>query len=67
MAKLSDTHFIVLAAAAARDDGHAVIPDTMKPAAATKLGSSLVDRKLFREIRSKPGMPSGTRTRRGGT
>ena len=57
MAKLSGTHSNVLAAAAARDDGYAVIPATMKPAAATKLGSSLVDRKLFREMRSKPGMP----------
>ena len=57
MAKLSDTQSIVLAAAAARDDGFAVIPNAMKPAAATKVGSSLVDRKFFREMRSKPEMP----------
>ena len=57
MPKLSDVQSTVLAAAAARDDGFAIIPTTMKPAAATKIGSSLVDRKLFREMRSKPGMP----------
>ncbi len=57
MAKLTDTQLIVLSAAAARDDGIAIIPTTMNKAAASKVGSSLVARKLMREVRSKSGMP----------
>jgi hypothetical protein len=57
MAKLTDTQLIVLSAAAARDDGVAVVPARMNRAAASKVGASLVTRKLMREMRSKPGMP----------
>jgi hypothetical protein len=57
MAKLTDTQLIVLSAAAAHDDGIAVVPAKMNRAAASKVGSSLVTRKLMREVRSKPGMP----------
>ncbi len=57
MAKLTDTQLIVLSAAAARDDGIAMIPAKMNKAAASKVGSSLVARKLMREARSKSGMP----------
>jgi hypothetical protein len=57
MAKLTDTQLIVLSAAAARDDGIAIAPANMNKAAASKVGSSLVARKLLREARSKPGMP----------
>ena len=57
MAKLSDTQLIVLAAAAGHDDGYAVIPATMKAGIVTKVGSSLVDRKLMREVRTKADMP----------
>ena len=57
MAKLSDNQLIVLSKAAARDDGVAVAPHGMRKAAAAKVGSSLVARKLMRESRSKPGMP----------
>jgi hypothetical protein len=57
MAKLTDTQLIVLSAAAARDDGIAIIPTKMNKAAAAKVGSSLVARKLMREVRSKSGMP----------
>ena len=57
MAKLTDTQLIVLSAAAARDDGVAVVPAKMNRAAASKVGASLVTRKLMREVRSKPGMP----------
>jgi DNA-binding transcriptional LysR family regulator len=56
MAKLTDTQLIVLSAAA-RDDGIAVVPAEMNKAAASKVGASLVTRKLMRETRSKPGMP----------
>ena len=57
MAKLTDTQLIVLSAAAARDDGVAVVASKMNRAAASKVGGSLVTRKLMREGRSKPGMP----------
>jgi Protein of unknown function (DUF3489) len=57
MAKLTDTQLIVLSAAAARDDGGAVVPAKMNRAAASKIGASLVTRKVMREVRTKPGMP----------
>ena len=57
MAKLSDTQLMVLSNAAAREDGAAVVPPKMNKAAAAKVGSSLVARKLMREVRTKPGMP----------
>ena len=57
MAKLTDTQLIVLSKAAARDDGIAVVPAKMNKAAASKVGASLLGRKLMREMRSKPGMP----------
>ena len=56
MAKLTDTQLIVLSAAAARADGLAVVPLKINKAAATKVGSSLVARKLMREVKAKPGM-----------
>ena len=57
MAKLTDSQLIVLSKAVAREDGAAVVPPKLNKAAATKIGSSLIGRKLMREIRSKPGMP----------
>ncbi len=57
MTKLTDSQLIVLAAAIARDDGAASIPTKMNKAAASKVGSSLVARKLMREIKAKPNMP----------
>ena len=57
MLKLTDSQLTVLSTAAARDDGAAVAPQGMGKAAAAKVGSSLVARKLMREIRAKPGMP----------
>lgn len=57
MPKLTDNQLIVLSKAAARDDGVAVAPHGMGKAAAAKVGSSLVARKLMRESRSRPGMP----------
>ncbi len=57
MAKLTDSQLIVLSAAAAREDGLAVAPAKMNKAAAAKVGSSLVSRKLMREAKAKPGMP----------
>ena len=57
MAKLTDTQLIVLSTAAARDDGAGVVPDRMNRAAVAKVGSSLVGRKLMREVRAKRGTP----------
>lgn len=57
MAKLTDTQLIVLSKAAAGEDGLAVVPAKMNKAAASKVGSSLVARKLMRELKAKPGMP----------
>jgi len=56
MVKLTDSQLIVLSKAAAREVGAAVVPPKMNKAAAVKIGSSLIGRKLMREIRSKPGM-----------
>lgn len=57
MAKLTDTQLIVLSKAAACEDGLAIVPPKMNKAAAAKVGSSLVLRKLMRELKAKPGMP----------
>ena len=57
MTKRTDSQLIVLSAAAARDDGVAVSPPRMIKAAAMKVGTSLVARKLMREARAKSGMP----------
>ena len=57
MTKLTDTQLIMLSNAAARDDGIAVVPPKMNKAVASKVGASLLARKLMRELRSKPGMP----------
>jgi hypothetical protein len=54
--KLTDTQLIVLSKATASEDGAAILPERLTKAAAMKVGSSLVARKLMREIRSKPGM-----------
>jgi hypothetical protein len=57
MAKLTDSQLIVLSAATARNDGLAVVPAKMNKAGAAKVGTSLVARKLMREVKAKPGMP----------
>src|SRR5271163_3498450 len=57
MARLTDTQLIILSNAAARDDGIAVVLPKMNKTAASKVGASLVARKLMRELRSKSGMP----------
>ena len=57
MAKLRDAQLIVLSQAAQRDDGAALLPDGMTKATAAKLASSLIGRKLMREVRAKADMP----------
>ena len=57
MSKLTDSQLIILSKAAQREDGAAMLPQGMSKAAAFKLASGLVGRKLMREIKAKPGMP----------
>jgi len=57
MAKLTDMQLIVLSKAAAREDGLTTATAKINRAAAAKVGSSLVARKLMREVKAKPGMP----------
>ncbi len=57
MAKLTDSQLIVLSKAASREDGLVITPAKMNKAAAAKVGSSLIARKLMRELKTKPGMP----------
>jgi hypothetical protein len=57
MTKLTDAQLIVLTSACKRDDGLAVLPAGMKPAAAAKLAAGLVNKGLVREIRAKSGTP----------
>ena len=57
MTKLTDAQLIVLSQAAAREDGAAVAPPKINRAAAAKVGSGLIARRLMREIRCRPGMP----------
>lgn len=57
MARLTDTQLTVLSSGAARADGIAIVPAKMNKANSSKVGVSLVARKLMRELRSKPGVP----------
>jgi hypothetical protein len=57
MAKLTQMQQLMLAEAAKREDGVASKPTSIGKPAARKVGSSLVARKLLREVRAKPGMP----------
>jgi hypothetical protein len=61
MPKLTDSQLVVLSKAAGRDDGVAVVPRGMGKAAAGKIGSGLVARKLMREIDRRWGCRSGGR------
>jgi hypothetical protein len=54
MTKLTETQLMVLLKALARQDGVGVVPPRMNKAAAAKVGSSLVARRLMREVRAKP-------------
>lgn len=57
MSKLTKTELQILTQAAERDDGAAFTPERMKTAAVQKITDALIDQKLMREIRTKPGMP----------
>ena len=57
MSKLTDTQLVVLSKAVLRDDDAAIVPDRINQSAAAKIATSLIARKLMREMRAKPGMP----------
>jgi hypothetical protein len=57
MKRLTDSQLIVLSRATQRDDGVATPPANMRGGGLAKVGQTLVDRKLMRLIRTKPGMP----------
>ncbi len=57
MAKLTKTQVKVLAEAAKHDTGAALVPYKMGSATVRKLSKVLVERRLMREVLTKPGMP----------
>ena len=57
MSKLTTMQIDVLASACARDDGLAVRPTTLKPAAAAKIAAKLIELGLVRTLRAKWEMP----------
>jgi hypothetical protein len=57
MTKLTPSHLAILASACGRDDGLAVRPDTLKPAAAAKAAAKLIELEVVREVRAKGDMP----------
>ncbi len=57
MSKLTTMQIDALASACARDDGLAVRPTTLKPAAAAKIAAKLIELKFVRTLRAKWEMP----------
>jgi hypothetical protein len=54
---LTDTHLVMLSAAAQREDHCLTAPDKLKGAILAKAGEKLVKLGLVREVRTKAGMP----------
>jgi hypothetical protein len=65
--KLTDTQLMVLSRAGQRHDGAATVPEGMKAKAAHKLGTTLIEKGLAREVRAKSGMPVWRRSGEGGS
>ena len=57
MTKLTNTQLRILSQAAQHKNGVAFVPERTGTTALRKLSESLVERKLMREILTKPGMP----------
>jgi hypothetical protein len=57
MAELTKTQLKVLSDAVQHENGAAAVPNKMGSTAARKLSELLVERKLMREVLTKPGMP----------
>ena len=65
MTKLTPSHLAILASACTRDDGIAIRPRDLKPAAAAKAGAKLIELALVREVRAKGDMPAWGETEQG--
>jgi hypothetical protein len=59
--KLTDAQFLMLSAAARREDRILAIPPNLKGAAAHKVAAKLVAADLVREIKAKTGAPAWRR------
>ena len=57
MTKLTNTQLKVLSQSAQHKNGVAFVPEKMVTAALKKLSESLIERRLMREVLTKPGMP----------
>ena len=57
-AQLTDTQLIILSSAAQRDDGLAILPETLKGGAAQKVVTKLTASGLLNEVRVKPDQPA---------
>ena len=57
-AQLTDTQLIILSSAAQRDDGLAVLPETLKGGAAQKVLAKLTASAFLKEVRAKPDQPA---------
>jgi hypothetical protein len=55
--KLTDTQLIILSSASQREDGLAVLPQTLKGGAAKNVLTKLLDQGLLKEVRVKRGEP----------
>jgi Protein of unknown function (DUF3489) len=64
--KLTEAQLIVLSGATQRKDRAATVPEGMKDSAAHKLGTTLIEKGLAREVRVKSGMPAWRRSEEGG-
>ncbi len=67
MANLTDSQSILLSRAAQRDDGILEDAGSMKPGVAKKVAGALIQKKLMREVRNRPGMPEWRRDQDGRT
>ena len=57
MTKLTNTQLKILSQAAQHENGMACVPERMGTVAISKLSEALVERRLMREVLTKPSMP----------
>jgi hypothetical protein len=57
MTKLTNTQLKIISQSAQHKNGVAFVPEKMGTAASKKLCESLIERRLMREVLTKPGMP----------
>jgi hypothetical protein len=64
--KLTDTHLVMLSAAAQHNDGCLVVPPTLKYSAARRVADKLITAGLIKEVKAKAGAPSWPRDEESG-